>query len=45
MTSDMQVVKLALNYHWGQDPAAAWTDAPIFGVAAMPVKARPAFNS
>ena len=37
----MQVIKLALNYHWDQDPRAAWADAPVFGVAAMPVKARP----
>lgn len=42
VTSDMQVLKLALNYRWGQDPRAAWADAPVFGVAAMPVKARPA---
>ena len=32
MTSDMQVLKLALNYHWDQDPRAAWADAPVFGV-------------
>jgi hypothetical protein len=42
VTPDMQVVKLALNYHWDRDPRAAWADAPVFGVAAMPVKARPA---
>jgi outer membrane protease len=40
MTADMQVVKLALNYHLGQDPGAVWADAPVLGVAAMPVKAR-----
>ena len=40
VTSDMQVVKLALNYHLGQDPGAVWADAPVLGVAAMPVKAR-----
>jgi hypothetical protein len=32
VTSDMQVIKLALNYHWTQDPRAAWADAPVFGV-------------
>ena len=42
MTPDIQVVKLALNYHWDQDPRTAWADAPVFGVAMMPVKARPA---
>jgi opacity protein-like surface antigen len=42
VTSDMQVLKLALNYHLGQDPRATWADAPVFGVAAMPVKAPPA---
>ena len=42
VTSDMQVIKLASNYHWNQDPRAAWADAPVFGVATMPVKARPA---
>jgi hypothetical protein len=42
VTSDMQVVKLALNYRWGQDPAAAWADALVLAVAAMPVKAHPA---
>lgn len=42
LTPDMHVVKLALNYHWGADPGAAWADAPVLGVAAMPVKARPA---
>jgi opacity protein-like surface antigen len=40
VTADMQVVKLALNYHLGQDPGAVWADAPVLGVAAMPVKAR-----
>ena len=40
VTSDMQVIKLALNYHLGQDPGAVWADAPVLGVAAMPVKAR-----
>jgi len=42
LTPDMHVVKLALNYHWGAGPGAAWADAPVLGVAAMPVKARPA---
>ena len=45
VTSDMQVVKLALNYRWGQDPAAAWADVPVLAVAVMPVKARRALNS
>ena len=39
VTSDMQVMKLALNYRWGQDPAAAWAGAPV--LAPIPVKARP----
>src|SRR6516164_11012869 len=43
VTADMQVVKLALNYHWGEDLAAAWTYAPAFAIAAMPVTAQPAF--
>jgi opacity protein-like surface antigen len=42
VTPDMQVVKLALNYHWDQNPFAIWADAPVFAVAAMPVRARPA---
>ncbi len=42
VTPDMQVVKLALNYHWDQDPRIAWADAPVFGMTAMPPKARPA---
>jgi len=42
VTSDTQVIKLALNYRWGQDPAAAWADAPALAVAAMAVKAHPA---
>jgi opacity protein-like surface antigen/outer membrane protease len=42
VTADMQVVKLALNYRWGRDPAAAWADAPVLAVAAMPVKTPPA---
>lgn len=42
VTQDIQVVKLALNYHWDRDPRTAWADAPVFGVAAMPVKAHPA---
>jgi opacity protein-like surface antigen/outer membrane protease len=43
VTPDMQVVKLALNYHWDQDPRITWADAaPVFGATAMPLKARPA---
>ncbi len=42
VTPDIQVVKLALNYHWDQDPRKTWVDAPVFGVAVMPVKAGPA---
>ena len=42
VTPDMQVVKLALNYHWDQDPRIAWSDAPVFGASVMPLKARPA---
>jgi opacity protein-like surface antigen len=41
VTPDIQVVKLALNYHWDQNPFAVWADAPVFAVTAMPVKARP----
>jgi opacity protein-like surface antigen len=40
--SDIQVMKLVLNYHWDQDPRAAWTDAPAFGAAPIPLKAGPA---
>ena len=42
VTPDIQVVKLTLNYHWNQDPQVAWADAPVFGVAAIPVKVRAA---
>ena len=42
VTPDMQVVKLALNYHWDQDPRIAWADSPVFGASVMPLKARPA---
>ena len=42
VTQDIQVVKLALNYHWDHDPRAAWADAPVFGMPAMAVKAHPA---
>jgi len=41
VTADMQIIKLALNYHWGRDPGAVW-DAPVFGVTAWPGKAVPA---
>jgi opacity protein-like surface antigen/outer membrane protease len=41
VTPDIHVVKFALNYHWGDDPDAAWADAPAAALAAMPVKARP----
>ena len=41
VTPDMHVIKVALNYHWGQNPGAAGAYAPDLGVAAMPVKARP----
>ena len=42
VTPDIQVVKLALNYRWDQNPFAVWADAPVFAVTAMPVRARPA---
>ena len=42
VTADMQVVKLALNYHWGEDLAAAWTYVPALAIAAMPAAAQPA---
>jgi opacity protein-like surface antigen len=41
VTQDVHVFKLALNYHWGKDPAAAWAAAPALAIVAMPVKARP----
>jgi len=41
VTADMQVVKLALNYHLGQDPWAAWTDAPVLAIGVFPTKAPP----
>jgi opacity protein-like surface antigen len=41
VTPDMHVIKLSLNYRWGQDPGAVWANAPVFGVAAMPVRTRP----
>jgi opacity protein-like surface antigen/outer membrane protease len=40
VTPDIQVVKLALNYHWDQNPFAVWTDAPVFAATAMPLRAR-----
>jgi opacity protein-like surface antigen/outer membrane protease len=40
VSPDMQVVKLALNYHWDQNPFAVWTDTPVFAVTAMPMRAR-----
>jgi opacity protein-like surface antigen len=42
VTQDLQVIKLALNYHWNANPDAAWADAPLFGSAAMPLRARTA---
>jgi len=45
VTPDMQVVKLALNYHWDHDPRMTWVDGPIFGAAALPFRARPAAPS
>jgi opacity protein-like surface antigen len=41
VTPDLHLVKLALNYHWGRDPGAAWADLPALAIAAMPIKARP----
>ena len=41
VTQELHVVKLGLNYHWGQDSAAAWNSSPGYNLAAMPVKARP----
>jgi opacity protein-like surface antigen len=40
VTPDLQVVKLALNYHWDQNPFAVWADAPVFAVTPIPVRAR-----
>ena len=45
VTPDIQVVKLALNYHWDHDPRMTWVDGPIFGAAALPFRARPAAPS
>jgi opacity protein-like surface antigen/outer membrane protease len=42
VTPDMQVVKLALNYHWDQNPFAVWADTPVFAMTAMPFKTRAA---
>jgi opacity protein-like surface antigen len=39
VTQDMQIVKLALNYHFGNDPWAASLDAPVFAIGAFPTKA------
>jgi opacity protein-like surface antigen len=39
VTQDMQIVKLALNYHFGNDPWAASQDAPVFALGAFPAKA------
>ena len=41
VTADMQVVKLALNYHLGQDPWVAWADAPVVAIGVFPTKAPP----
>jgi hypothetical protein len=41
VTQDMQIVKLALNYHFGNDPRAASLDAPVFAIGAFPAKAPP----
>jgi opacity protein-like surface antigen len=40
-TQDMQTIKLALNYHFGNDPWAAWTDAPVVAIGAFRTKAPP----
>jgi hypothetical protein len=45
VTPDIQVAKLALNYHWDHDPRMTWVDGPIFGAAALPFRARPAAPS
>jgi opacity protein-like surface antigen len=39
VTADLQVVKLALNYHLGQDPWSALTDAPVLATGVFPTKA------
>jgi opacity protein-like surface antigen len=41
VTQDMQIVKLALNYHFGRDPWAAWPDAPILPIGAFRNRASP----
>jgi opacity protein-like surface antigen/outer membrane protease len=42
VTPDIQVMKVALNYHWDRDQRFTWVDAPAFGEAAVvPVRATP----
>jgi opacity protein-like surface antigen len=41
LTQDMQIVKLVLNYHFRNDPWAAWADAPFLPIGAFPTKAAP----
>lgn len=41
VTQDLHVIKLGVNYHWGEDPAAVWSAALAGNIAPIPVKARP----
>jgi Outer membrane protein beta-barrel domain len=41
VTQDLHVIKLGVNYHWGEDPAAVWSAAFAGNIAPIPVKARP----
>jgi opacity protein-like surface antigen len=40
VTQDMQIVKLALNYHFSDDPWAASLDTPVFALGAFSTEAR-----
>ena len=41
VTQDLHVIKLGVNYHWAEDPAAVWSAAFAGNIAPIPVKARP----
>jgi opacity protein-like surface antigen len=41
VTQYLHIIELGLNYHWGADPGAIWTEALARNTAPMPVKARP----
>jgi hypothetical protein len=41
VTQGLHVIRLGVNYHWGQDPAAVWSSALAGNIVPMMVKARP----